>query len=151
MVTPDRRRIAVERIQQRFGVSERWACAVLGQHRSTQRRPKAPPDDAEAELREHLRDFARCHSRLGWRKDHVVGTCANYKRRGQRLGPEGVWNGFREILERFLAESTKVQVRSGAGTAGPPVVATGWICPFDMGVRTPVEQLGIVCRMAVLV
>ena len=31
------------------------------------------------------------------------GTCANYKRRGQRLGPEVVWNGFCEILERFLA------------------------------------------------
>ena len=32
MVTPDRRRIAVERIQARFGVSERRACAVVGQH-----------------------------------------------------------------------------------------------------------------------
>ena len=48
MVTPDRRRIAVQRVQQRFGVSERRACAVLGQHRSTQRRAKAPTDDAEA-------------------------------------------------------------------------------------------------------
>ena len=37
MVTPDRRRIAVERVQQRFGVSERRACRVLGQPRSTQR------------------------------------------------------------------------------------------------------------------
>ncbi len=54
MVTPDRRRIAVEHIQARFGVSERRACVVVGQHRSTQRRPKAAPDDAEAELREHL-------------------------------------------------------------------------------------------------
>ena len=72
MVTPDRRRVAVQRVQQRFGVSERRACAVVGQHRSTQRRPKAPPDDAEARLREHLRDFARCHPRLGWRKAHVV-------------------------------------------------------------------------------
>ena len=71
MVTPDRRRVAVERVQQRFGVSERRACAVVGQHRSTQRRPKAPPDDAEARLCEHLRDFARCHPRLGWRKAHV--------------------------------------------------------------------------------
>ena len=43
MVTPDRRRVAVERLQARFGVSQRRACRVVGQHRSTQRRPKAPP------------------------------------------------------------------------------------------------------------
>ena len=58
MVTPDRRRIAVERLQARFGVSERRACRVVGQHRSTQRRPKAAPSAAEQRLREHLRDFA---------------------------------------------------------------------------------------------
>ena len=73
MVTPDRRRIAVERIRERFGVSERRACAVVGQHRSTQRRPKAAPSCAEAELREHLRDFVRCHPRLGWRKASMSG------------------------------------------------------------------------------
>ena len=43
MVTPDRRRIAVERVQVRFGVSERRACAVVGQHRSTQRRDQSAP------------------------------------------------------------------------------------------------------------
>ena len=30
MVTPDRRRVAVERLQERFGVSERRACRVAG-------------------------------------------------------------------------------------------------------------------------
>lgn len=40
MVTPDRRRAAVVRLQDRFGVSQRRACAVVGQHRSTQRRPR---------------------------------------------------------------------------------------------------------------
>ena len=72
MVTPDRRRIAVERVQVRFRVSQRRACRVVGQHRSTQRRPKVPSDDAEVRLREYLRDFARCHPRLGWRKAHEV-------------------------------------------------------------------------------
>ena len=38
MVTPDRRRMAVERLQAEFGVSQRRACVVVGQHRSTQRR-----------------------------------------------------------------------------------------------------------------
>ena len=44
MVTPDRRRIAVERLQVRFGVSQRRACRVVGQHRSTQRRAEGSAD-----------------------------------------------------------------------------------------------------------
>ncbi|MCE2532224.1 MAG: IS3 family transposase [Acidimicrobiia bacterium] len=35
-------------------------------------RPTAPPSANEVELREPLRDFARAHPRLGWRKAHVV-------------------------------------------------------------------------------
>ena len=72
MVTPDRRRIAVERLRDRFGVSERRACRVVGHHRSTQRRPKAEPDQAEIEFRAWLREFARAHPRWGWRKAHDV-------------------------------------------------------------------------------
>ena len=117
MVTPDRRRVAVQRVQQRFGVSERRACAVLGQHRSTQRRAKAPPDDAEARLREHLRDFARCHPWLGWRKAHVVahreGLVTNPKRtrrvwRDERLQrpPQ------RRAKRRRLTDGTAARLRA---------------------------------------
>ena len=38
LVSPARRRRCVERVRAVFGVSERRACRVLGQHRSTQRR-----------------------------------------------------------------------------------------------------------------
>ena len=38
LVSPARRRHCVERVRAVFGVSERRACRVLGQHRSTQRR-----------------------------------------------------------------------------------------------------------------
>ena len=113
MVTPDRRRVAVQRVQQRFGVSERRACAVLGQHRSTQRRAKAPTDDAEARLREHLRDFARCHPRLGWRKAHVVahreGLVTNPKRTRR------VWRDERlqrPPQRRRLADGTAARLRA---------------------------------------
>jgi putative transposase len=55
-------------LQDRFGVSERRACKVVGQHRSTQRaEPPSPPGD-EAELREFLRVFARRRPRWGWRR-----------------------------------------------------------------------------------
>jgi len=84
MVTPDRRRRAVTVLQVRFGVSERRACRVVGQHRSTQRRPARPVPDAEVKLRRRLRRFARRHPRLGWRKAHTVvrreGWVVNHKR-----------------------------------------------------------------------
>lgn len=35
-------------MQERIGVSERRACIVLGQHRSTQRKPPTGPDDEAA-------------------------------------------------------------------------------------------------------
>ncbi len=117
MVTPDRRRIAVERVQQRFGVSERRACAVVGQPRSTQRRPKAPTDDAEARLREHLRDFARCRPRLGWRKAHVVahreGLVTNPKRTRRVWRDEGLQRPpQRKAKRRRLTDGTAARLRA---------------------------------------
>jgi putative transposase len=51
-------------------VSERFACRVTGQHRSTQRhraisQTKADPDAA---LREWLRQWAKDHPRWGFRR-----------------------------------------------------------------------------------
>ena len=40
LLSPERRRRCVVRVQQRLGVSERRACEVLGQARSTQRRSR---------------------------------------------------------------------------------------------------------------
>jgi putative transposase len=55
-------------LRQRFGVSERRACSVVGQHRSTQRLgPPLRPDD-DAALRQFLRDFAVERPRWGWRR-----------------------------------------------------------------------------------
>ena len=50
MVTPDRRRRAVVVLQERFGVSERRACRVVGQHRSTQRRPARTEPEPDLKL-----------------------------------------------------------------------------------------------------
>ena len=117
MVTPDRRRVAVERLQERFGVSERRACRVVGQHRSTQRRPKAPPDAAEARLRERLRDFARRHPRLGWRTAHTVahreGLAANAKRTRRIWRDEGLRRPpQRKAKRRRLADGTAARLRA---------------------------------------
>lgn len=94
MVTPDRRRRAVVVLQRRFGVSERRACRVVGQHRSTQRRPGRPMPAAEEKLRRWLRRFARQHPRLGWRKAHDVvrreGFLVNHKRLRRLWREEGL-------------------------------------------------------------
>lgn len=91
MVTPDRRRRAVVVLRTRFGVSERRACRVVGQHRSTQRRPARPEPGEDVKLRRRLRRFARRHPRLGWRKAYDVvrreGWTVNHKK-VQRLWRE---------------------------------------------------------------
>lgn len=75
-------------LQEHFGVSERRACRVTGQHRSTQRcRPRLPRSD-EAKLRRRLRQIAKTHPRWGWRMAHQLllrdGWTIN-KKRVQRL------------------------------------------------------------------
>ncbi len=71
MVSPPQRRRAVELLCERLGVSQRRACEIVGQHRSTQRyEPVAA--DPDRDLRAELRDFAREHSRWGYRRAHAV-------------------------------------------------------------------------------
>lgn len=54
----------------RLGVSERWACRVTGQHRSTQRHePRAAEDDAA--LRARLREISGDKPRWGYRRAHA--------------------------------------------------------------------------------
>lgn len=68
LLTPNHRRAAVKMCQDRFGVSQRRACQVVGQHRSTQRLTSPPIPDDETRLREWLRAFARRRPRWGWRR-----------------------------------------------------------------------------------
>ncbi|MCH7901741.1 MAG: IS3 family transposase [Acidobacteria bacterium] len=94
MVTPDRRRRAVMVLQERFGVSQRRACRVVGQHRSTQRREPRPEPVEDEKLRRRLRRFARRHPRLGWRKAHDVvrreGFVVNHKKIQRLWREEGL-------------------------------------------------------------
>jgi putative transposase len=67
----------------RLGVSERRACRIAGQHRSTQRREPVVAGDDEA-LRAELRAFAARRPRWGYRRahDHLIeqGWPVNRKR-----------------------------------------------------------------------
>jgi putative transposase len=70
-VSPARRRDAVQHLQRVLGVSQRWACQLVGQHRSTQRHWLVESDRDRA-LREQLRQFSRAHPRWGYRRAHAV-------------------------------------------------------------------------------
>lgn len=71
-MTPERRRRAVVVLVERFGVSERRACRVVGQHRSTQRRAAVPRPEAEEKPRDRLRANAREHPRWGWKTAYSI-------------------------------------------------------------------------------
>jgi len=70
-VSPERRRQAVHRLQDRFGASERRACALLGQHRSSQRHRRTVVPDEE-HLRLRLHQLVKRDSRLGYKKQHAI-------------------------------------------------------------------------------
>jgi putative transposase len=51
-------------LQERLGISQRRACQIVGQHRSTQRHQPAEPDP-DRDLQARLRRFAKRHPRWG--------------------------------------------------------------------------------------
>jgi putative transposase len=94
MVTPNRRRDAVQVLRDEFGVSERRACHVVGQHRSTQRLPAPVVPDDEQQLRQWLREFALERPRWGWRRAYKglrrQGWQVNHKRVRRLWRDEGL-------------------------------------------------------------
>jgi putative transposase len=68
-VSPSRKRTAVKALQTVFSVSERRACAVLDQSRSSQRYESSPRDD-EAALCRRMRELVKQRPRFGY---HSIG------------------------------------------------------------------------------
>ena len=80
-------------LRDRFGVSERRACVLTSQHRSSQRyRRRLLPE--EAVLRERLQLLARRHPRYGYRRIHAIlrreGWLCNRKRVQRLWRDEGL-------------------------------------------------------------
>ena len=99
-------------LRERFGVSERRACRVVGQHRSTQRLDPPVIDDDEQRLREFLRDFARRRPRWGWRraaKDaRRVGWQVNDKRVRRLWRDEGLKVPYKGRKQRLIGVGAHV-------------------------------------------
>ena len=88
-----------------FRVSERFACKVVGQHRSTQRHAIKVVDIEEAKLRRRLREIAAEHIRWGRRMAYRV-----LRRDGWWVNPKRVHRLWRE--ERAPAPHT-TQAKEG--------------------------------------
>ena len=95
-----------------MGVSERFACRVTGQNRTTQRRPPAAttPADPDAALRAWLRTWAADHPRRGFRNAYHdargEGWAVNHKKIQRLWREEGLRVPQRRRRKRLGASTT---------------------------------------------
>ena len=102
----------------RPGVSERRACRVVGQARSTQRLRAPVPGDEELALRSFLRDFALRRPRWGWR-------------RAARAARDAGWRvNDKRIHRLWRAEGLRVPYRKRKRPLRGIGVAVGALCPI---------------------
>lgn len=129
-----------------MGVSERFACRVTGQHRTTQRHQPAnsTPVDPDAALRQWLRDYAKAHPRWGHRRAYHdargEGWLVNHKK-VQRL-----WRD-----EGLRVPQRRRRKRLGSSTAPDTITADApnrvWAVDFQFDSTTdgrPVKIVSIV-------
>jgi putative transposase len=100
-------------LQTRFELSERRACRIAGQHRSTQRR--LPTRGGDDELRTSLRTFSRGHPRWGYRRAWATlreeGWTVNRKRIQRLWREEGLRIPRRRRKRQRLGTSTRPAAR----------------------------------------
>jgi putative transposase len=89
-VSPARKREAVVKLVDKFATSERRACRVLRQSRSSQRR-KAKRRDDEAALARRMRELVRQRPRFGYRR-----IAALLRREGWRANPKRIYRLWRQ-------------------------------------------------------
>lgn len=76
-------------VASRHGYSERRACSLTCQHRSTQRKPNTR--DPRLEIRQRMREIAATRIRYGYRRVHIM-----LRRDGWQVGRNLIWRLYRE-------------------------------------------------------
>jgi len=152
-VTAAQRRQAVRQLQQTFGVSQRRACRVLGQARSTQR--LAPKTSQEEErLVRRILELVRQRPRWGYRRITVLlrreGWRVNRKRVYQLWRQQGLKVPRKQRKKRRLGHSGNSCVRRPAGAQGS-CVELGLPCLFGKCAKLdpPTPSLPRGCGMEV--
>ena len=118
-------------LRERFGVSERRACTVVGIHRSTMRLTPLPVTAEEAELRVWLRRFSTDRPRWGWRRAAKMARRAGWKVNNKRIRRLWREEGLRVPQRRKKKRLTGIGVAVGAMSPIRPNVIWAMDFQFD--------------------
>jgi putative transposase len=122
VVTARQRRPAVRFLQEHFGVSERRACRVLGQQRSTQRQKPKEAKEGEGRLVARMLELVREHPRYGYRRIWALlrreGWRVNRKRVHRLWRQQGLKVPRKQRKKRRLGSSANSCVRRPAEYRG---------------------------------
>ncbi|MGB3285705.1 MULTISPECIES: IS3 family transposase [Mycolicibacter] len=131
LLTPNRKRSAVAMLRERFGVSQRRACSVVGIHRSTMRLTPRAITDEEAELRAWLRKFSTDRPRWGWRRAAVMARKAGWTVNNKRVRRLWREEGLRVPQRRKKKRLTGIGTAIGAMSPIRPNVIWAMDFQFD--------------------
>jgi transposase InsO family protein len=122
VVTTQLRRQAVRLLREAFGVSERRACRVLGQPRSTQRQQPKKAKEGEERLVARMLELVRLHPRYGYRRIWALlrreGWRVNRKRVHRLWRQQGLKVPRKQRKKRRLGSSANSCVRRPAEYQG---------------------------------
>jgi transposase InsO family protein len=129
-VSPARRRDAVRFLVKRRRVSERRACQLIGQHRSTQRYAPQPPE-LELRLVKRMNELAAQHPRYGYRRVWALLRTEGFhvnRKRVQRL-----WRveGHRVPPRRKVARGKKAQGTAENASWNRPATGPNEVWSYD--------------------
>src|SRR5262249_15230630 len=117
LLSPARRRACIEQVRAQLHVSERRACAALGQHRSTQRKVPRGHDD-ERRLTVDIIELARQYGRYGYRKVAALLRQAGWTINDKRV--ERIWQ--REGLKVPHKQSKRGRLWLADGFESPGII-----------------------------
>lgn len=128
MVSPARRRAAVLYLVRRHGISERRACALVGQHRSTQRYRALVPLE-EAALVRAMNAHAAAHPRWGYRVVWTLLREEGWKVNRKRI--ERLWRLEGHRLPHRRRSGKRAQGSADNSSWSRPATAVNHIWSYD--------------------
>jgi transposase InsO family protein len=138
----------VVHLQRRFKVSQRRACVVVGQVRSTQRYAAVPPD-FEVRLVAAMGKHAQAHPRYGYRRVHALLVADGWAVNRKRV--ERLWglHGMRVPPRRVKASGAKAFGDAANSAWELPALRPGHVWSYDfVAIRTatgePLRVLNVV-------
>lgn len=129
-MSPARRRDAVRFLVKRRRVSERRACQVVGQHRSTQRYERVAPE-YELRLVARMNELAAAHPRYGYRRIWALLRSEGWRINRKRV--ERLWRleGHRVPPRRTIASGKKAQGTAENAIWNRPATGPNHVWSYD--------------------